>query len=61
MDVSKYFVVYELNNVLNSEKHKALEKVEFKGYVTNDFETEEDAIQALIEDRRTHEDFIIVK
>lgn len=45
-----------------SEKHLALEKVEFKGLVSNNFDTEEDAIQALINDDEKHyEDYVILK
>ena len=61
MDIHKKFVVYELNNVMGSEKHKALEKVEFKGWVSNNFDTEEEAIQAFIDDEKTYEDYIILK
>ena len=61
MDINKKYVVYELNNVMGSEKHKALEKVEFKGWRSNNFDTEEEAIQALIEDKKTYEDYIILK
>jgi len=46
MDIVKKYVVYELNRVMGSEKHLALEKVEFKGWVSNNFDTEEEAIQA---------------
>lgn len=61
MDIHKKFVVYELNNVMGSEKHKALEKVEFKGWKQNSFDTEDEAIQALIDDKKTHENYIILK
>jgi hypothetical protein len=47
MEAKKYFVVYELNRVMGSEKHLALEKVEFNGFVSNSFGTEEQAVQAL--------------
>jgi hypothetical protein len=61
MDIHKKFVVYELNNVMGSEKHKALEKVEFKGWKSNNFDTEEEAIQALIDYEKTYEDYVILK
>ena len=48
MDILKKYVVYELNRVMGSEKHLALEKLEFKGMVSNNFDSEEEAIQALI-------------
>jgi hypothetical protein len=61
MEIRKKYVVYELNNVMGSEKHKALQKVEFLGWKTNSFDTEDEAIQALIDDTKTYEDFIILK
>lgn len=61
MDISKKYVVYELNNVMGSERHKALEKVEFKGFRSNSFESEEEAIEALVEDDKTYEDYVILK
>lgn len=61
MDITKEYVVYELNRVMGSEKHLALEKVEFKGWKSNSFETEEEAIQALVDDEKYYEDYIILK
>lgn len=61
MEIHKSFVDYELNNVMGSEKHKALEKVEFNGWKSNNFDTEEDAIKALIEDGKTWGDYVILK
>lgn len=60
MGVSKKYVVYELNRVMESEKHQALERVEFRGFQSNRFDTEEDAIKALVKEKRTYIDFIIV-
>ena len=61
MEIVKKYVVYELNRVMGSEKHLALEKVEFKGWVSNKFNTEEEAIQALINDEKHYEDYVILK
>lgn len=61
MEIEKKYVVYELNRVMGSEKHLALEKLEFKGWVRNNFDTEEEAIQALINDEKHYEDFVILK
>lgn len=61
MNVNTRYVVYELNRVMGSEKHLALEKVEFKGWVSNDFPTEEEAIGALVKDEKTYEDYVILK
>jgi len=61
MDIRVKYVVYELNRVMGSDKHLALEKVEFRGITSNWFETEEEAIQALVEDEKTYEDYVILK
>jgi hypothetical protein len=61
MDIRVKYVVYELNRVMGSERHLALEKVEFRGITSNWFETEEDAIKALVEDKKTYEDYVIIK
>jgi hypothetical protein len=61
MEIVKKYVVYELNRVMGSEKHLALEKLEFKGWVSNNFDTEEEAIQALINDGKHYEDYVILK
>ena len=60
MEIVEKYVVYELNQVMGSE-HLALEKVEFKGWVSNNFDTEGDAIQALINDEKHYVDFVILK
>ena len=60
MEAKKYFVVYELNRILGSEQHLALEKVEFKGFVSNSFDTEEQACQALLNDKKFWNDYIIL-
>jgi hypothetical protein len=61
MDIVKKYVVYELNRVMGSEKHLALQKVDFKGWVSNNFDTEEEAIQALMNDEKHYEDYVILK
>lgn len=60
MDIVKKYVVYELNKVMGSEKHLALEKVEFNGWVSNNFDTEDDAIQALVNDEKNYQDYVIL-
>lgn len=55
------FKVYELNKVMSSSQHMALEEVGFKGWTKNSFDSEEDAIKALVEENRTYTDFIILK
>ncbi len=58
MEIIKKFVIYELNNVMGNERHKALEKINLN--VVNDFNTEEEAIQALIDDEKKYETYIIL-
>ena len=61
MEIVEKYKVYELNNVMGSPKHKALEEVEFKGWKPNSFDTEKEAIEAILEDEKTYEDYIILK
>jgi hypothetical protein len=61
MNIIKVYVVYELNRVMGSENHLALQRVEFNGVVSNRFDTEDDAIQALIKDDKFYENYIIVR
>lgn len=61
MEIIEKYVVYRLNPILNSTNHLSLEKVQFKGWVANSFDTELDAIKALINDDRTYEDYVILK
>lgn len=59
--VSIKYVVYELNNVMGSERHQALERVSFNDWVHNSFNTEEEAVKALVKDNRTYESFFNIK
>ncbi len=61
MDIVKKYVVYKLNDVMGSDKHLALEQVKFKGWVSNYFDTEEEAIQALIDDEKHYQDYVILR
>ena len=61
MEIVEKYKVYELNNVMGSPKHKSLEEVEFKGWKSNSFDTEKEAIEAILEDEKTYEDYIILK
>jgi len=61
MEVNEEFVVYELNNVMGSEKHKALEKISFNTGKRNGFESEGEAIKALVDDKRHDEPYVILK
>lgn len=61
MEIYESYVIYELNRVLNSEKHLALEKVQFRKDLKNDFNTEKEAIQCLINEKLTYINYIILK
>ena len=61
LSVSKKYVVYRFNKVMDSDKYMALESVKFKGMKSNCFDTEEEAIQALIDEGRSYVDFVILK
>jgi len=61
MDISKKYVVYELNNIMGNDNYKALEEISFDGFKQNSFDTEEEAIQALIDDEKTFVSYLILK
>lgn len=60
MEVRKAYVVFKMNEVMGNEKHLSLEKVQFKGLVSNCFDSQKDAIRALIDDERTYQDYLIL-
>jgi len=66
MGVRTKFVVYELNRVMGSEQHLALEEVNLNSYgdedwQPNSFESEEHAITALVKSKKRYETYIILK
>ncbi len=61
MDIKKHYVVYELRNVMGNDEYKALSEIRFNNWKTNSFETEEDAIKAMIEDDMKYNDYVILK
>ena len=60
MKVSKKYVVYQLVPLLNTD-NLTLKKVNFKGLVSNSFDSEEEAIQALIDDGKLYHDYTILR
>lgn len=61
LEISEKYVVYELNNIMGNERHKSLQKVDFNGWKQNSFESEKEAIEALIEDKKTYKEYVILK
>ena len=61
MDIEIKYVVYGLNKVMGRKDHLALEAVDFSGWVCNNFNTEEEAIQALVKDEKVFQDYVILK
>ena len=61
MDIHEKYVVYEMNKVMSSDRHLALEEVTFKGSRSNSFETIADAIKALDEDKKHYQSYLIIK
>lgn len=59
MEATKKYVVYELNRVMGSESHMALKEVKFPKTL-NAFDSEEEAIQALIENKMTWVHYLII-
>jgi len=61
MNIHKSYVVYNTRWIMGNEEHLSLSKVEFKGWKQNSFETEEEAIQTLIDDDLTYQDYLILR
>lgn len=62
MEVVIYYSVYIIADLLGSKNNLVLQPVEFgNGWKPNRFDTEEEAIEALIKDNKTYEDFVIIK
>ena len=59
MEVTKKYVVYEFSKIMNT-KQLSLEEVNFKGPTRNWFDSEFDAIQALVKDERLYTDYVIL-
>lgn len=70
MKVSTKYIVYELyelplnyNNIYShfEDDYKAIKETKFKGGIHKHFDTEEEAIQALIDEKKTYETYLIHK
>ena len=61
MEIIENYVVYSTNKIMGNKDHLSLEKVEFSGWVSNSFNSEKEAIEALVKDEKTYEDYIILK
>lgn len=60
MEISNKFVIYRLQSIVGSD-YKALEEVNFPGWTQNVFDTEEEAIEAIVTHKMTYEDLLILK
>lgn len=61
VEVNIKYKIYELNNIMGNSSYKSLSPVQANGYSSNEFDTEEEAIQELIDNKKFHEDYIILK
>lgn len=61
MQVETAYVVYQTIPLTENSKELCLEKVKFKAITANRFESEEDAIEALENEGRTFQNFLILK
>ena len=60
MKVIKKYVVYEKSKLLGSD-NIVLKKVEFGGCTYNSFDSEEEVIQKLIDEKKTYIDYVILR
>ena len=61
MRISKKYVIYKLNNIMGNQQHISLELLHLNGFKSNSFETEDEAIQVLIENNRTYKNYVILR
>jgi len=62
MQVIRKYVVYKLNYIIGSEKNKTLEEVVFNSeYITNEFYSEDQAIEALLNDDKIIDEYVILR
>lgn len=69
MTIHKSYSIYEFNNILGNENHKALcllyldyyDKEEYYREVHNSFNTEEEAIEALVTCDKTYGKYVILR
>ena len=65
MIIKEKYVIYELNSVMMYKDpdctRKTLSKLEFPFLIGNEFDTEKDAIQALIDTKKTYTNYVILK
>jgi hypothetical protein len=61
MDVTTTFEIYELNSVLDRKDGLTLKKVGFNPWGCNSFETKQEAIDSLIKNHKTFQEFFILE
>jgi hypothetical protein len=61
MEVRKKYVIYELNNIMDSERQKSLEKIVFDGFESNSFDTEDEAMEVLLRNHKVYQNFVILR
>ncbi len=57
---NKEYVIYQFNRVMGSKEHLALTEAELNGLDSNRFETEEDAIKYLEDNKMLYEHYTIL-
>lgn len=60
IEISTYYRVYEFVNVLGNAEYKALKEVYFSNG-SSQFETEQQAVEALVTNNKTYDNYIILK
>ena len=62
MEIIKKYVVYELYELLGNKDAKVLKEVDFGSWkIDNSFDSEDEAIQCLIENDKIYSDYVILK
>ncbi len=61
MNVHKKYVVFELSPLMGSDTYNSLVRTQFKGWLQNSFDSEEEAVQALIDNEMEYQKYYILK
>lgn len=61
MDISTHYVIYKTKSIMDNSNYLALEEIVFDDWIANAFDTEEDAIAKLIENKMSYQDYLILK
>jgi hypothetical protein len=60
VEITEKYVVYETISIMGGDTY-AIKPVEFSGWVSNSFDTEKEAVEAIVKDNLKYQDYLILK